>query len=213
MNVFVLTTGRTGSTTLTKACSFIENYSSAHESRCDKIGEERLNYPENHIEIDNRLSFYLGSLDKKYGDNAVYVHLIRNEMDVANSYNKRWYFKYHSIMRAFTNYIKYLNCETLSPEQLIELSIEYVNITNDNIRLFLKDKTKTCQIRMENFHEDFKTFWNLINANGNLESALEELTIKHNASFEESIEFKEKSHEKKKDSRIKVFMKRIIPIF
>lgn len=209
MNVFILTTGRTGSMTLAKACSFIENYSSAHESRCAEIGEERLNYPENHIEIDNRLSFYLGSLDRKYGDNAFYVHLIRDEADVATSYNRRWHYKYHSIMRAFANYIKYLNCDALTTKQLMDLSIEYVNITNDNILLFLRDKTKTCEIKMENFQEDFKHFWNRINANGTLELALNELTIRHNVTPEETTESISIKHENSTKKRIEWVIKKI----
>lgn len=75
MNIFVLNTGRCGSTTLIKACRHITNYSEAHESRCAMLGRERLNYPPNHIEADKRLVWLLGRLDKEYGDDALYVHL------------------------------------------------------------------------------------------------------------------------------------------
>lgn len=60
MNVFVLTTGRSGSTTFYKACRHISNYTCGHESNWSLIGKERLNYPENHIEVDNHLVWMLG---------------------------------------------------------------------------------------------------------------------------------------------------------
>ncbi|WJI25223.1 hypothetical protein RHP47_05945 [Thermosynechococcus sp. QKsg1] len=51
MNVFVLCTGRCGSVTFAKACTFITNFSSAHESRTFLLGEARLAYPDRHIEF------------------------------------------------------------------------------------------------------------------------------------------------------------------
>src|SRR5438132_14275765 len=90
MNVFVLCTGRCGSQTFIKACSHLSNYSSAHESRMPLLGPERLRYPINHIEADNRLSWLLGRLDKAYADEAFYVHLIRDEEAVAASFVRRY---------------------------------------------------------------------------------------------------------------------------
>ncbi len=56
MDVFVLCTGRCGSTTFIKACAHITNYTAAHESRTGLLGSDRLDYPGKHIEADNRLS-------------------------------------------------------------------------------------------------------------------------------------------------------------
>lgn len=90
MRIFILCTGRTGSTTIIKACKHIKNYTAAHESRSSMFGKERFNYNDNHIEADNRLSWLLGHLDKLYGENAYYVHLIRNKADTVRSLNRRW---------------------------------------------------------------------------------------------------------------------------
>src|SRR5688572_26940299 len=98
MNVFVLCTGRCGSTTFVKACSHATNYSSAHESRANVVGPERLAYPPNHIEADNRLSWFLGRLERTYGNNAFYVHLTRSREETARSFTKRWD---HGIMQAY----------------------------------------------------------------------------------------------------------------
>ncbi|MCS3662077.1 hypothetical protein [Salinibacter ruber] len=89
MNVFVLCTGRCGSTTFARACEHIENYSAAHESRAGKI-KGRVNYPARHIEVDNRLSWFLGRLDEVYGDDLFYVHLRRNPRATAESFADRY---------------------------------------------------------------------------------------------------------------------------
>ena len=71
MNIFVLNTGRCGSTTFIKACQHIRNYTALHESRANRIAEQRLAYPRDHIEADNRLSWFLGRLDRqKFGNIA-----------------------------------------------------------------------------------------------------------------------------------------------
>jgi len=68
MRVFILCTGRTGSTSIIEACKHISNYTADHESLAKVFGNQRLDYPDYHIEADNRLSWHLGALNKKYGD-------------------------------------------------------------------------------------------------------------------------------------------------
>ena len=89
MNVFVLCTGRSGSTTFYRACRHITNYSAGHELNTSEVGRARLDYPEDHIEVDNRLSWLLGRLDQAYGDRAFYVHLTREEEPTARSFDRR----------------------------------------------------------------------------------------------------------------------------
>jgi hypothetical protein len=66
-NIFVLCTGRCGSTTFIKAAGHIRNYSAAHESRTEELGHARFAYPNFHIEADNRLSWLLGRVDTLFG--------------------------------------------------------------------------------------------------------------------------------------------------
>ena len=163
--------------TFIKACQHISNYSSAHESRCDRLGEDRLAFPNNHIEADNRLSWYLGKLDKQYGDNAVYVHLRRNNNDTAASYTRRLF--PGGIIPAYRKGIlQHL------PDDIPDLSVslDYCNTVNSNIELFLKDKTRKMQFKLENAQQYFERFWELINADGNLVSALAEFNTAYNAS-------------------------------
>jgi len=176
MNVFVLNTGRCGSTTLIKACQHITNYSAAHESRTALLGAERLNYPENHIEADNRLSWLLGRLDRAYGDDAFYVHLKRSDRDTARSYTKRYK---GGIIEAYRGGgILMLLPERSDP---MEVCLDYCHTVNSNIELFLKDKTKTLAIELDTIERDFQRFWEAIAAEGDLDAALAEFKNRYNA--------------------------------
>ena len=101
MNVFVLCTGRSGSTTFHRACQHITNYTCSHELNTSEVGGARFAYPEDHIEIDNHLSWLLGRLDEAFGNRAFYVHLMRDEEMTAKSFDKRWAGRY-SIIRAYS---------------------------------------------------------------------------------------------------------------
>ena len=175
MNVFVLSTGRCGSTTLYNFCRHITNFSSGHESR-DNLN---FSFKDNHIEIDNRLSWFLGRLDDIYGNNAIYVHLLRNEKEVAASYARRFYYK-----RGMSIGYKYHLLRTKARKDIsdLEICIDYSRTVNSNILSFLKDKSKVCVIHTENFKEDVSKFWNFIRAEGNLDVALKELAVKYNPS-------------------------------
>jgi len=176
MNVFVLSTGRCGSTSFIKACRHITNYSSAHESRTALLGKDRLNYPSNHIEADNRLSWLLGRLDRQYSNSAVYVHLKRNDKDTANSFTKRYA---SGIIKAYRGSGILIGLpENTEP---FSVAIDYCNTVNSNIELFLKDKSNRIVIDLEKIDQDFKEFWHRIKAEGDISAALAEFNIKHNA--------------------------------
>ena len=176
MNIFVLNSGRCGSTTFIKACQHITNYSALHESQSGLIGDERLNYPDNHIEADNRLSWFLGRLDEKYGDDAFYVHLTRNQQTTAESFARREDF---GIMQAYKNGILLELQGEPSPQQL---ALDYLDTIESNIRLFMKDKTNTMSFQLEMASDYFTDFWNRIGAEGDYDAALSEWSISHNAS-------------------------------
>lgn len=178
MNIFVLNTGRCGSTTFIKACNHITNFTSAHESRAGMVGAAHMDYPPNHIEADNRLSWFLGRLDKYYGDNAFYVHLKRNDRTkTIESYSKR---KHRGgILRAYHKGIL-LNASRLCHP--IDISSDYFETVTSNIEFFLKDKTKQMTFTLENSQADFREFWNRIGAEGDFDAALSEFAVNYNAS-------------------------------
>ena len=161
-NVFVLCTGRCGSVTLSKACSYISNYSSGHETRIKNV--DRIDFPDGHIEIDNRLIWFFGELGEKY-PNALYIHLKRNSEDVSRSIHGR------TVHDAFS--------KLMLRKMSVETSECYVRTVNSNISYFLKDK-KHITLELENL--DFKKFWDFIGAEGDYQSALREFDTKYNKS-------------------------------
>ena len=176
MNVFILNSGRCGSTTFIKACQHITNYTAAHESLLSNTGAQRFNYPKNHIEADNRLSWLLGRLDNKYTNDALYVHLTRNKNDVTTSFSKRIDF---GILKAYEQGIL-MHEKHLLPAQ--DIAEDYFETVESNIKLFLKDKSNKTDVSVETVKKDFTEFWDMINAEGDLEKALKEWDTKHNAS-------------------------------
>ena len=176
MNVFILNTGRCGSSTFIKACSHISNYSAAHESRATLIGEQRLAYPAQHIEADNRLSWFLGRLDQQYADNALYIHLNRNKQKTIESFAKR---ADYGIMQAYKEGILLDGENNQSNEKI---AADYIATVESNIEFFLKDKTHKMTFSLDNAKQDFEIFWTFISAEGNLQAALGEWDISYNAS-------------------------------
>ncbi|MES9944070.1 MAG: hypothetical protein ABW080_03815 [Candidatus Thiodiazotropha sp.] len=175
MNIFILNAGRCGSTTFIQACKHISNFSAAHESRSTLTGQQRLSYPGNHIEADNRLCWLLGRLEREYGSDAYYVHLTRDREASVESFVKR---KDFGIMQAYREGIL-MGGRRQSPE---EIAGDYLDTVECNISLFLKDKDHTMSFNLENAARDFVGFWQWIGARGELEQALEEWQVRYNAS-------------------------------
>jgi hypothetical protein len=174
-NIFVLCTGRCGSTTFIEASKHIKNYSAGHESRSKLLGSERFNYPNSHIEADNRLSWFLGRLDEIYGDTALYVHLSRDIEATAQSFAKR----NKGIMAAYSAGI----LMGAKEQNAYEIAKDYINTVNKNIEFFLFNKKNKMCFSLENANQDFAKFCELIDAEVNLEFALKEFLIKYNASI------------------------------
>lgn len=176
MRVFVLCTGRCGSVTLSKACSHIENYTTGHETNISRT-MGRLIYPDWHIEIDNRLAWFLGSLYKAYGDDAVYVHLARESKKVAESYSERFGVA-GGIMTGFGSGILFRRNTKVNERTTVAQL--YTKTVNDNIDQFLQERKKTVRIRIEAPHEGFEELWHLIGARGDKVAAHAELDRLYN---------------------------------
>ena len=180
MNIFVLCTGRCGSTTFTRAAQHITNFTAGHETRSGLIGHARFDYPSYHIEADNRLSWLLGRLNSEFGDNAYYVHLRRDRVATAESFTQRWNM---GIMSAYRKHILSVRGGAdLCNNNKIDVALDYVDTVNFNIALFLKNKTHTMDFIMEDGRKHFSHFWDWIGAEGNKEAALSEWGTRHNAS-------------------------------
>lgn len=177
MNVFVLNSGRCGSSTFIQACRHITNFSAGHESRSRCLGQERLAYPPRHIEADNRLCWHLGRLDAAFGDSAWFVHLTRDSVAAAKSFARRRDF---GIMQAWREAILMGGPEGVDDLALAE---DYLDNIKANICHFLKGKHRQMLFQLEQAEADFERFWHWIGAEGDLDAALAEWSVRYNASL------------------------------
>jgi hypothetical protein len=177
MHVFVLGTGRCGTMTFARACGHIANYTTAHESRTSCWGRDRLDYADRHIEVDNRLAWFLGELDERFGRDAFYVHLLRDSEKVVRSFLKKWG---SGVIDAFTGTI--VMQRDWQPSQRAAACRFYVETVNANLRQFLKDKPQQLTIDIERPLPGFEEFWKRIGAQGHYERAVVEFSVRHNAS-------------------------------
>jgi hypothetical protein len=104
------------------------------------------------------------------------VHLKRNDRKTADSLLNR----YHGgIMRAYAAGILMRKNAQHDP---LAVCLDYCDTVNSNIECFLKDKPHTLTMTLENAKADFRVFWKQIGAQGNLDAALAEWDVRHNAS-------------------------------
>jgi hypothetical protein len=179
MNVFVLGTGRTGTTTLIRACSHLTNYTAGHETRVHLVGETRFDYPSAHIEADNRLSWFLGSLGRRFDHRpTLYVHLLRDEDEVIASYRSRATNR-NGIIPAFSNGI-IIQRRQHEPHEIDEVSRMLVRTVTDNVREFLRNRP-SMELHLESLSDSFGDFVDRIGAEGDLRRAGLELRKRHNA--------------------------------
>jgi hypothetical protein len=173
-HVFVLCTGRCGSVTFAKACGHFTNYTAGHETN-RAPGPARLDYPAGHIEVDNRLAWFLGGLEERYGDDVFYLHLVRDESQVAASYDRRWHHK-GSLIRGFNEGI----CARQLPRP--EVAADLVATVNANIRAFLRTKPRSFTGDIDDVRSWFPRFAAAVGAEGDLDAAVAEFGNRHNAS-------------------------------
>ena len=178
-NIFVLCTGRCGSTTLARACQHFDNYTAAHESRSHLTGPARFAFPPGHIEIDNRLSWLLGRLERTWGDDAAYVHLTRDPEEVAQSFAKR---AGQGILKAYRNDILMKAPTKSADTPLLEFCRDYVDTVTANIVAFLKGKSHVMAMTLDGMEDQFDSFTGWIGATGDLDAARADLATRHNAS-------------------------------
>jgi hypothetical protein len=164
--------------TFIKACGHITNYTASHESRTSVMGEEQCSFPLNHIEADCGLSWVLGKLDRRYGDNALYVHLKRDVHETAASFVRQWGGR--GIIKGYLQGIKGFRRGT----PILDICVDYCHTVNANIEHFLKDKSRVMVLNLESAKQDFTKFWSFAQAQGDLVAALAEYDIHYNSSIQ-----------------------------
>jgi hypothetical protein len=210
MRVFVLTTGRSGSTTFAAACSHLTNFTSGHESRWNSSPHERLEFPDGHIEIDNRLTWFSGMLHARYPA-ARYVHLTRDPDMVARSFQRRWAYdpplrgagvpnattrarrrlsrafgatprQVHPGVGAVTMfaYPMFGRSDPWPHHSRLEVCRMFVDVVNSNIAEYLRDKPHLT-IDLADAAARFPEFSYWIGGVGDVRAGVREFTVRRNA--------------------------------
>lgn len=87
MNVFVVGSGRCGMIAFDRACHHLVGFKSHYETKTEDI-LRRFKFPNYHIEVDSRLSWFIPRLAAMYPE-AMFVHLLRNKRSVVDSFTSR----------------------------------------------------------------------------------------------------------------------------
>lgn len=136
MRVFVIGTGRCGTVTLSRALALQASFSVGHESRAAHF-RDRLFYPDRHIEIDNRLTWFASLLREIYEVNeTVFVHMRRDPYEVAMSYAVRY--RPGGLMHAFMHGIIQTTPGRGDYEERLHTALLMVNAIQAQCDLFLQ---------------------------------------------------------------------------
>jgi hypothetical protein len=159
--------------TVSRALGHLTNFTTGHETRTREIGPSRLEYPDQHVEVDNRLAWFLGGLEQRYGAAPLYVHLRRDPEAVAKSFNRRWH---HGIMPAFGTGVI-----AVTKPSGIDGARFYVETVTANIEAFLQGKPNRMTVWLEDAADWFPALWQRVDGQGDLTAALSEFDVRHNA--------------------------------
>lgn len=178
MRVFVTGTGRCGTLTFFQACRTIQNFTSSHESKAGCIDETRWVYPPNHIEVDPHIAWTLGSILHRYPQ-AYYVHLQRRREDVVESWFRRGIQPHSGAAPLIDVIFQTVSRRKRTNPYRDALGLLY-DAVNENISHALKP-VRSTRIWLHDLQHGFKQFWHDIQAEGDLDLALEQLGRKWNA--------------------------------
>ncbi|SEE23770.1 hypothetical protein [Jiangella alba] len=176
LRVFVLGTGRCGSSTFIKACRHIDNYTAAGGSLPGgEIAANRLDYPEAHIEVDRRLCTRLDTLRAAYGSNSLFIHLRRDPAQVAASIAGDWRAQ-EPVLRSLAPTV--VASHGSSP---LELARRYVDSVRAGIESFRATVPYSMTIDLERARSQFAEFWYRIGAEGDHAAAAGEFDRRDDA--------------------------------
>lgn len=175
MNIFILSTGRCGSTSFIKACQHAVNYTAGKETRYKLLFPKKWEYPVGHIESDPRLWCQLQVLDQ-YFPSAWYVHLTRDVNEVIDSYVHKFTKRSDPIgqMRAWAE----LRGRRVDDPR--ELALDMIITMRTTIDNFIMGRPHMT-IDINDVERKFEDFWIWGNLRGDMEAAQREFLLKHNA--------------------------------
>lgn len=193
MRAFILGAGRCGTLTIAEAFRHATNYTVGHESRWYLDPNQRWAYPDQHIEVDNRLAWMVGTLHKRYPD-ATYAHLVRDAEANADSLARVLWPRpgRNSRGKLMSGIQGILGRSARGDHEALDYARNHVELTNDNARLLLATHGGIT-IRIESPHAAFRALWGQLRCEGDLDAALAELDVRHHHRNARSPEWAKKS--------------------
>lgn len=171
MRVFVLSTGRSGTLTISRAFAHADNYTTDHEGLFPHY------VPAGYLSSDSRWVWLLGYLHETYPD-ARYIHLLRDRGAVALSFARRcsvpgeapgaWRFGVHL-----------LNDRVVAADPVAGAAHLW-DIINANVRTFLEGRPHRV-VWIEQLAEAMPELWAWLGATGDLDAAVAEAAVRHNS--------------------------------
>lgn len=178
MRVFVVGTGRCGTVSFKEACKFITNYTAGHET----VSFD-LEYLDNHVEVNPHFHARLTTVVTMY-PTAKWVHLTRLAEPCIES------------LAAMDEGGVMLKLGAMYPSLYPAhdppaIAARFYHDINARIAAtfdLLLPPSQRMLVRLENVKSDFKRFWDWIDAEGDLESALKSWDTPHNVRKPISLE-------------------------
>lgn len=164
MNVFVVGTGRCGTTTFSEACKFATNFTVAHESNAGRPYD--FDYPPDHIEVDAPLAFWMPTLRLKY-PGCKFVHLWRQREECVRSMVKND----PEITRWFARML--YHWPEATPEEGAAALYDVINNVATGADVF--------HLRLKYAADRWREVWDWLGLSGDFDRSREEWSVKHNA--------------------------------
>lgn len=169
VNIFVLGTGRCGTSTFYQACLHITNYTAGHESKARQLGDYA--FPKNHIEVASQLVIKAGQLLRDY-PTARWIHLIRNRDACIRSLAAQ---SQHQLCM----FTEHWNQAFQSP--ILDCAAEFYDVINANITAMLRGQDYRV-FHLENAPSQWAEFWHWIGAEGDFNQSVREWQRRYNSS-------------------------------
>lgn len=178
MRVYVVGTGRCGSVTIAAALKeTVTNLTVGHETFANGHPSNMAypGLPDDHIEVDHRLTFHLGPilLDVMKGE-AIVVWLRRNTEAVVRSWLRRFKVK-GGMMRSWANGVAYFRPELRSADDLEHVARSYVTHVERHLQSVFEchEGADLVRLHIEKPEPGLRELWKLAGLEGDLDRCLE----------------------------------------
>lgn len=179
MRVFVVGTGRCGTSTFFHACNHITNYGCGHESKRGPKQIGNWSFPDDHIEIASNLTVGLHKLIYKY-PNSLWVRLKRNKRECVRSLAEQA----SEAMLDFAHQWWYLDMTEAVDN--IEVASQFYDFCEDYYQRRLPNNA--LFLDLEHIREQWSVFWNEARAEGDYLASLKEWDRNYNAAENRGLE-------------------------